>query len=156
MSYRPNGTPCVFCDILDGLSPAVQVQETGTSITIVPLTPVVPGHVLFIPRRHVEDASTDPWLTGQVMMDASAYAARAGGEFNLVTSAGRAATQSVFHLHIHYVPRSTSDQLMLPWGTVYGEDPTLPHHCAGMSKLQTRLMDVSLAYGDLRAKSTKD
>lgn len=138
MLYRPT-EPCVFCDIIDGLSPAVQVQETGASITIVPLSPVTTGHVLFIPRRHVEDAATDPWLTGQVMMDAAAYAARAGGEFNLLTSAGRAATQSVFHLHIHYVPRSPSDQLMLPWGTLHGEDPTRPHFCAGMISLEQEI-----------------
>ena len=147
MSYRPK-SPCVFCDIIDGLSPAVMVQQTGTSITIVPLSPVTTGHVLFIPRRHVQDASDDPWLTGQVMMDAAAYANRAGGEFNLLTFAGRAATQSVFHLHIHYVPRSPSDQLMLPWGTVNGEGPTRPDHCAGMMKLQRDLED---AYTSIRA-----
>ena len=36
-------------------------------------------------------------------------------EFNLITSAGRTATQSVFHLHIHYVPRAYRDGLALPW-----------------------------------------
>jgi histidine triad (HIT) family protein len=157
-SYRLAGGQCVFCDIVDGLSPATVVQTTGNSIAIVPLGPVVAGHLLFIPHRHVENAAEDPWITGQVMLDAAAYANRAGGEFNLITSAGRAATQTVFHLHIHYVPRSPGDQLEIPWGTVMGEghDPHRHHECSGMRKLRTQLSDAHYAIQALSNRPGKD
>lgn len=48
---------------------------------------------------------------------------------NLITSAGAAATQSIDHLHIHFVPRKVDDGLMTPWGTIYGDEPSAPHWC---------------------------
>jgi diadenosine tetraphosphate (Ap4A) HIT family hydrolase len=56
--------------------------------------------------------------------------------FNLITSAGRAATQSIDHLHIHVVPRTVDDKLMTPWGTIYGDEPTAPHWCRVAQELQ--------------------
>lgn len=50
------------------------------------------------------------------MQRAAEYAAKLGSAFNIITSAGAAATQSVWHLHLHVVPRSTDDGLMVPWG----------------------------------------
>ena len=81
-----------------------------------PLKPVTPGHVLVVPVRHVTDALEDPDLTGRVF----AAAARLADELddpscNLITSVGGAATQSVYHLHAHLVPRREGDGLPLPW-----------------------------------------
>ena len=52
---------------------------------------------------------------------------------------GEAATQSVFHLHVHVVPRTADDNLMVPWGTVYGDDPRAPHWCAVAQQLRDEL-----------------
>lgn len=123
---------CVFCDIVAGRAPATVVADWPGAIAIVPLCPVVDGHVLVIPRTHVTDAARNPLITGRTMLRAAEYAAAQGLPFNLITSAGREATQSVFHLHIHYVPRAAADQLMVPWGTLHGEDPKAPHNCKGM------------------------
>lgn len=49
------------------------------------------------------------------MESAAAYGEAMGTDFNLITSAGAAATQTVAHLHVHYVPRRTGDGLGLPW-----------------------------------------
>jgi histidine triad (HIT) family protein len=86
---------CVFCRIVVGAAPAKVVREWPLAIAIVPLHPVTPGHLLVLPREHVRDA--------------------ADSQFNLITSTGPAATQTVWHLHWHIVPRRFDDGLTLPW-----------------------------------------
>jgi histidine triad (HIT) family protein len=48
-------------------------------------------------------------------MAAAEYGSRRRNAFNLITSAGEWATQTVMHLHIHYIPRQLNDKLSLPW-----------------------------------------
>ena len=67
-----------------------------------------------LPRVHVPDAGTDPDVTAAVMRRAAELMAEHGAA-NLITSRGAAATQTVFHLHVHVVPRRPGDGLMLPW-----------------------------------------
>lgn len=114
---------CIFCEILYGNAPAKVVFDGIATLGIVPLNPVTPGHVIFMPRKHVRDAIEDPAVTGQVMRDAAHYldAGRRRLEddptdANIITSIGPAATQTVFHLHVHLVPRRPGDGLALPWG----------------------------------------
>ena len=109
---------CVFCRIAHE-DPFDQVEwRTGTSVVIAPLNPVAPGHRLVIPLTHVTDAVDDPAVFGATAGDASRYARdmlAPGQSVNLITSRGVAATQSVFHLHLHIVPRVDGDGLHLPW-----------------------------------------
>jgi histidine triad (HIT) family protein len=106
---------CVFCDIATGRKPATVVRDWPDVFAIVPLNPVVEGHTLVIPKAHVRDATVNPAVTGAVMRRAAQFAREAGGDCNLITSMGPAATQSVPHLHAHVVPRSAGDGLPLPW-----------------------------------------
>jgi histidine triad (HIT) family protein len=106
---------CPFCAIVAGEAPAEVVDESDDYIAIVPLNPVTPGHVLAIPKTHVESAVTDPVLTGLVTAYASRLARDYGRPCNIITSVGRAATQTVLHLHVHVVPRRVGDGLPLPW-----------------------------------------
>jgi histidine triad (HIT) family protein len=109
---------CVFCDIVTERAPAKILASWPDAMAIEPLNPVVPGHVLVIPHAHVRSFIEDPFVTASVMARASKFAARLGmpGEgVNLITSAGEAATQTVFHLHVHLVPRYLGDGLALPW-----------------------------------------
>lgn len=103
---------CVFCRIAAGTAAATVVAEWPDAIAIVPLGPVTPGHLLVIPRCHVADATTEPVVTASVMQRALEVAP---WPFNLITSAGADATQTVFHLHVHVVPRRPGDGLTLPW-----------------------------------------
>lgn len=103
---------CVFCDILAGKAAADVVWAWPDAIAIRPLNPVVDGHFLVIPADHVEDFTTDPEVTAATVRRAAGLAARPS---NLITSAGREATQSVLHLHVHIVPRERGDGLALPW-----------------------------------------
>lgn len=107
---RKKTMTCPFCPMFKGDEDVIDIE---------PLNPVVPGHRLVIPREHVKDFSEDPAVTARVME----YAAKLGkkmGDANLITSKGKSATQTVFHLHVHLVPRHDKDGLTLPW-TVQGE-----------------------------------
>ena len=66
---------CVFCDIIAGTAPANMLAATPHSVLIRPLSPVVDGHVLVIPRAHVMDAGHHPAVAAATMHDAAAYAA---------------------------------------------------------------------------------
>jgi histidine triad (HIT) family protein len=99
---------CAFCPYFEGAT------RPGQVLAITPLNPVVPGHMLFVPEQHVEDAGEDPDVTADTMRAAASYA-RTLDSCNIITSKGRDATQSVFHLHIHVVPRKPNDGLLLPW-----------------------------------------
>lgn len=79
-----------------------------------PLNPVVPGHLLVVPDTHVRDAAEDPDVAAGAMEVAATIAQRYTAA-NIITSIGADATQSVFHLHAHVVPRRPGDGLLLPW-----------------------------------------
>lgn len=106
--------PCVFCEIVEGRSPATIVHRWPDAVAILPLNPVVEGHLLVIPNRHVRDVAEDASVSAVTMAAASELAA-AAWPCNIITSAGAEATQTVFHLHLHVVPRREHDGLALPW-----------------------------------------
>ena len=108
---------CVFCKIIrDGGFESVLGSGSMRSVILTPLDPVVPGHMLVIPVRHVRDALVEPVLTGVTFSHAATYAALHGIETcNLLTNVGAEASQAVFHLHVHIVPRAHGDGLMIPW-----------------------------------------
>jgi histidine triad (HIT) family protein len=105
---------CVFCDIFAGEAPATIVRTWPAAIAFKPLNPVTDGHTLVIPATHVRDVAEDPYVSAATMHAAAEYAAEVGS-CNVITSVGRDATQSVFHLHLHVVPRRKDDGLALPW-----------------------------------------
>lgn len=120
ISPRPGAPDCAFCAIVAGTGEASVVRRWDNVIAIRPRADqqgrrgVTDGHILIIPHVHVADAGVDPAVSGLTM----ACAAELAGEldaFNIITSKGPAATQSVFHLHIHLVPRVLGDGLLLPW-----------------------------------------
>ncbi|MGZ2360931.1 HIT domain-containing protein [Streptomyces sp. 372A] len=121
---------CVFCAIAAGQAPAVTVREWPDALAVRPRSGGVnEGHVFVLPRVHVEDAGTDPEVTAAVMRRAAELMAELPAA-NLITSKGTEATQSVFHLHVHIVPRREGDNLPLPW-TPRQPSPRLPHRPKG-------------------------
>lgn len=103
---------CVFCDIVAGRSPARYYRQWPDVIAIEPRDPVTDGHLLVIPKAHVNDALEDPAVTASVMHRAAEIGER---PCNLIANCGDAASQTVFHLHVHVVPRRVGDRLTLPW-----------------------------------------
>lgn len=113
----PDTETCPFCEIAAGRAPATFVYTWPDALAFVPHNPVTKGHTLVIPRVHVADFATDPEVSAATMRRAAEAASgiRPDGPMNLITSWGSAATQSVFHLHLHLVPRAENDGLALPW-----------------------------------------
>lgn len=107
-------TTCAFCAIVAGQAPATILREWPDALAIKPRGGVTDGHTLVIPRVHVADAVTDPEASADTMRRACQYA-RELGNLNIITSVGPAATQTVYHLHLHVVPRAGGDGLPLPW-----------------------------------------
>lgn len=109
-------SPCVFCEIAAGLAPAHVVHEWPDAVAFVPRNPVtVEGHILVIPRCHVQDAFEDPVVYGMVSARAAELGALEFPSANLITSIGQPATQTVFHLHVHLALRTEGDGLPLLW-----------------------------------------
>lgn len=106
-------TGCPFCQ----RRRAGEYDPTGdpSVMRFEPLNPVTRGHQLFMPKLHLATPGDRPALAGLVFAQAVTYAAAQGKPHNLITSYGRPATQTVEHLHVHYVPRRRGDGLTLPW-----------------------------------------
>jgi len=105
---------CVFCEIVKtGI--AEGFQSHFVVVSFIPLNPVVEGHRLFVPTVHYRDASMGPVSAANAFEEACDWGYIQEEEFNIITSIGSAATQTVFHTHIHYVPRRPDDGLSLPW-----------------------------------------
>ncbi len=98
---------CVFCGKFK--------EDSGDIIHFEPLSPVVKGHLLVVHRKHTKDFTNGDEVFAEVAKYAARLARDLGGDWNLITSKGINATQSVFHLHIHLVPRIAGDGLVLPW-----------------------------------------
>lgn len=104
---------CVFCDIRKIKS---KVYDLGDCVYFEPLNLVVKGHFLVISKTHTTDFSENPKITARVAEVAGELAKN--GEYNLITSKGKNATQSINHLHIHLIPRKPNDNLLLPWSDI--------------------------------------
>lgn len=104
---------CVFCGRIDR---GEYDYDDTWNVAFQPLNPVTPGHFLVVPKKHVSNAFASPTLAGRALTFAAFLANQMDlGAANFITSAGSAATQTVFHLHVHVVPRRENDGLHLPW-----------------------------------------
>lgn len=113
---------CSFCAIARGLEhPPEVIAEDERWLAFVPLNPATPGHTLVVPRSHVRDLWELPAeLHGTLMaavVDVGSAIQRALSPdgMNLITSAGSVAEQTVFHLHLHLVPRWRRDGFGRIW-----------------------------------------
>jgi histidine triad (HIT) family protein len=106
---------CVFCLIAVGDADATMVEEGEHHVAFIPIGPHVPGHVLFVPRNHLPDATTNPEAAALIFEEAARYVRDLGVQANIITSVGPRATQSVPHLHVHVVPRWPGDGLDTRW-----------------------------------------
>jgi histidine triad (HIT) family protein len=112
---------CLFCKIVAGEIPATVIAEDERTIAFMDINPATRGHALVIPRAHARDVhDIDTADLAAVAAAAQAVAARAieklgAAGVNLLNSSGAAAWQTVFHFHLHVIPRYEGDPLRLPW-----------------------------------------
>jgi histidine triad (HIT) family protein len=118
---------CVFCKIVARELPARVVDQDERTITIMDINPATRGHALVIPRRHSADLlEVEPEDLTATVLAAQRLALRVSERLgadgvNLLNSFGPAAWQTVFHFHVHVIPRYVDDPLRLPWKPTAGE-----------------------------------
>ena len=112
---------CIFCRIANGEIPSATVYEDDLVRVILDLGPAARGHALVLPKEHFKDSTEAPEaLLGHVMAvgasigEAQMKAFGADG-FNMIQNNGEAARQSVFHLHLHVIPRKAGDGAVGLW-----------------------------------------
>ena len=118
---------CIFCAIVAGDAPAQVIDSDEHTVAFMDIAPATRGHALVIPRNHAADLMeiSDEDL-GHTIAAAQRLARKleqtlepAG--FNVLNACGRAAWQTVFHFHLHVIPRYDDDPLELPWVPSQGD-----------------------------------
>jgi histidine triad (HIT) family protein len=118
---------CIFCKIVAGELPASIVDEDEHTIAFMDINPATRGHALVIPRAHATDLlGIEPTQLAAVSIAAQRLAARANERLgadgvDVINSCGAAAWQTVFHYHLHVIPRYQGDPLRLPWTPAPGD-----------------------------------
>lgn len=137
---------CLFCGIVAGSVPHVKAAEDETTYAFMDINPGSNGHLLVIPKRHSKDLfEISPEDLAAVTLAAQRIAKSAVEVFeadgiNLLNCCGADAWQTVFHFHLHVIPRyidKTKDRLVLPWQPGTLGDPDLIETLG--SKLATSL-----------------
>lgn len=127
----PADPDCVFCGIVAGEIPSTTIARTERAVAFMDINPATHGHALVVPRAHVadlleiapDDLAACAHLAQEIARRATDRLAADG--VNLLNCSGVAAWQSVFHFHIHVVPRfrhqPDKDSLRLPWDPTPGD-----------------------------------
>jgi diadenosine tetraphosphate (Ap4A) HIT family hydrolase len=134
---HPGDEDCAFCAIARGEDTSAEIIcETDRWVAFFPQNPATPGHTLVIPREHIVDflaldpASASDLMQGVVRVGNAIETALKPDGMNLISSAGDAATQTVFHVHVHLVPRRTGDRFGDIWPPKQTMDETLEEELA--------------------------
>jgi histidine triad (HIT) family protein len=121
---------CVFCEIVAGTAPAIRVYEDEDYLGFLDIRPFTKGHTLVIPKRHSVDLTDTPAPTlagmltvGQRIAQASRASGLAATGNNVAINDGKSAFQSVFHIHLHVIPRRDGDKASFVKGVLMRRDP---------------------------------
>ena len=122
---------CIFCKIVAGTIPSFKLYEDSSTLAFLDINPGNPGHALVIPKVHAANlyASDDKDLaavmaTVRKVAIAVEKTVKPDG-LNLLQANGPGAAQSVFHFHMHILPRRTGDELKMNWGLKPGDKAEL-------------------------------
>jgi histidine triad (HIT) family protein len=121
--------PCVFCAIVAGEAPAIRIYEDDGYLAILDIRPFTRGHTLVLPKQHTVDLTDTPPATLADMLAIGQLIARAARATELADATnvgindGPAAFQTVFHVHLHVLPRRNGDKLSVAKGMLLRRDP---------------------------------
>lgn len=121
---------CIFCKIATGEIPSATLYEDEDFRVILDLNPAAKGHALIIPKEHYRNLyDLDDELAAKVLVLAKNMVCKMKevlgcDGYNIVQNNEEAAGQSVFHFHMHMIPRHKDDKVGLGWhmGTLTEED----------------------------------
>jgi diadenosine tetraphosphate (Ap4A) HIT family hydrolase len=121
---------CVFCAIVAGEAPAIRIYGDDDYLAILDIRPFTRGHTLVIPKRHTVDLTDTPPDTvaelariGQRIARAARQSGPHADGNHVVINDGKAAFQSVSHIHLHVLPRQDGDRLSFAKGMLLRRDP---------------------------------
>lgn len=112
---------CIFCKIANGDIPSRKLYEDENFVVIMDLSPATKGHSLVIPKEHYANLYEMPAeLAGEAMkvaqkMAVKMVAALGADGFNIVQNNGEVAGQTVFHFHMHLIPRYKDSESCITW-----------------------------------------
>lgn len=112
---------CIFCKIANGDIPSATLYEDERFRVILDLGPAAKGHALILPKRHfanlyeIDDETAAAAMVLAKKMAAAMTKALGCSGFNLVQNNGEVAGQTVFHFHMHLIPRYDNDGVRLGW-----------------------------------------
>lgn len=118
---------CIFCAIVAGKIPSAKVYENEHVFAFMDIAPANPGHLLIIPKEHYRNIYDMPVEVGSKIMEVAVLLAGAIRDsldpdgLNLFQSNEAAGFQTVFHFHLHLIPRWEGDPLRLPWKPSEGD-----------------------------------
>ena len=120
---------CIFCKIANGEIPSATLYEDEDFRVILELGPASKGHALILPKAHAaniyeisDDMAAKAMILAKKMATKMTEALKCDG-FNIVQNNGEPAGQTVFHFHMHLIPRYEGDQVGITWkpGTLTDE-----------------------------------
>jgi histidine triad (HIT) family protein len=112
---------CIFCAIVAGTAPARRIYEDAHTIAFMDINPATDGHALVIPRAHardlwdIDEPTAEQVMAASVRVAALMQKALVPDGINILHATGAAAFQTVFHFHLHLIPRYLGDPIKLPW-----------------------------------------
>ena len=112
---------CIFCKLANGVFPTNKLYEDDDFTVILDASPANKGHALIIPKQHYANLfEIDDEVSSKVLPLAKRIAAAVKEEtnsdgINIVQNNGTAAGQTVFHFHVHVIPRYDSDDFNIGW-----------------------------------------
>jgi histidine triad (HIT) family protein len=138
----PPSTPSdsLFCKIVAGEIPSTRVREDERTVAFMDINPATRGHLLVVPRAHATDLLEIPQEDLAACMAAAQELAGRQRErlgavgINLLNSCGAAAWQTVFHFHVHVIPRYDDDPLRLPWRPAPGDADAIREAAARLAE----------------------
>ena len=114
---------CIFCRIANGEIPSATIYEDADFRVILDLGPASKGHALILPKEHFdniyeldEDTAAKAFVLAKNMAGKMTEALGCDG-FNIVQNNGTVAGQTVFHFHMHLIPRYKDDKAGFGWNT---------------------------------------
>jgi histidine triad (HIT) family protein len=131
---------CIFCKIVAGEIPAPRAHEDERTVAFMDANPGARGHLLVVPKAHAADISAiDDEDLAAVARTARTMVARVKDKLgadgaNVIQNNGRAAWQTVFHYHVHVLPRWENDPIRLPWTPAPGDPDAIAAVAAELSR----------------------
>ncbi len=119
---------CIFCRIIAGEIPSATVFEDEDFKAIMDIAPAAKGHIIILSKKHyanlyeLEDSvASKALIVARRIAQAMKEELKCDG-INILQNNGEAAGQTVFHFHIHVIPRYNDDHVIVPWTNQKYED----------------------------------